>query len=92
MTTATTPSRRGRRRATDPARPPSPPNILTFNPGLVLGPDQPDTFTDVRQIQEALEEAGLELQERVGADNPSGPAHITLVDPDGNPILIDQHR
>lgn len=67
-------------------------NILTFNPGLVLGPDQPETFTDVREIQTALEAAGLELIERVDPDNPAGPAHLTLVDPDGNPILIDQHR
>ncbi len=67
-------------------------NILTFNPGLVLGPDQPETFTDVREIQAALEAAGLELTETVDPDNTEGPAHITLVDPDGNPILIDQHR
>jgi catechol 2,3-dioxygenase-like lactoylglutathione lyase family enzyme len=67
-------------------------NILTFNPGLVLGPDQPEEFTDVREIAARLEAAGIELTETVPADNPSGPAHITLVDPDGNPILIDQHR
>lgn len=67
-------------------------NILTFNPGLVLGPDQPDEFTDVRQIQAALTEAGIELNETVPDDNPEGPAHITLIDPDGNAILIDQHR
>lgn len=67
-------------------------NILTFNPGLVLGDEQPDTFTDVREIQAALEAAGLELNEKVDPDNAEGPAHITLIDPDGNPILIDQHR
>lgn len=67
-------------------------NMLTFNPGLVLGPDQPESFTDIREIQAALEAAGLGLTERVDPDNPSGPAHIALVDPDGNPILIDQHR
>jgi hypothetical protein len=67
-------------------------NILTFNPGLVLGPDQPESFTDVREIQAALEEAGIELRERVDPDNPEGPAHISMLDPDGNPILIDQHR
>ncbi|MEM7273299.1 MAG: VOC family protein [Actinomycetota bacterium] len=67
-------------------------NILTFNPGMVLGPDQPETFTDVREIQDQLEAAGLELGERVDPDNGEGPAHITLIDPDGNPILIDQHR
>ena len=67
-------------------------NILTFNPGLVLGPDQPEEFTDVRQIQSALIAAGLEVGETVAKDNPEGPAHITLADPDGNAILIDQHR
>ena len=67
-------------------------NILTFNPGLVLGPDQPEDFTDVREIQAKLLEAGIELNEQVDPDNPEGPAHITLTDPDGNPILIDQHR
>ena len=67
-------------------------NILTFNPGLVLGPDQPETFTDVREIQAALTAAGIELGETVADDNPEGPAHITLIDPDGNAILIDQHR
>ena len=67
-------------------------NVLTFNPGLVLGGDQPEEFTDVRQIQAAIEAAGLEIIDRVDEDNAEGPAHITLTDPDGNPILIDQHR
>lgn len=67
-------------------------NIMTFNPGLVLGPEQPEEFTDVRQIQAALQDAGIELGETVADDNPEGPAHITLIDPDGNAILIDQHR
>lgn len=69
-------------------------NILTFNPGVVLPVDgagaQPrKQFTDVREIQARLEEAGLELTETTDPDG-TGPAHITLVDPDGNPILIDQ--
>ena len=67
-------------------------NIMTFNPGMVLGPDQPESFTDVREIAAALTSAGLELGETIADDNPEGPAHITLVDPDGNAILIDQHR
>ncbi|MGI9599285.1 MAG: VOC family protein [Acidimicrobiales bacterium] len=67
-------------------------NILTFNPGMVLGDDQPENFTDVREIEAKLTEAGIELHERVDPDNAEGPAHISLVDPDGNPILIDQHR
>jgi len=67
-------------------------NILTFNPGLVLGGEQPDEFNDVREIQQRLLDAGIELNDTVADDNPEGPAHITLVDPDGNAILIDQHR
>lgn len=67
-------------------------NILTFNPGMVLGPDQPDTFTDVREIETALVAAGLELVEDTSTNAAEGPAHIRLVDPDGNQILIDQHR
>jgi len=67
-------------------------NTLTFNPGLSLGPDQPEVFTDVREIQAALTAAGLELGETVADENLEGPAHVTLIDPDGNAILIDQHR
>ena len=70
-------------------------NLLTFNPGLVLGddgPELPEEFTDVRAIQAALTAAGIELDQTVGDDNPEGPAEITLIDPDGNAIMIDQHR
>ena len=65
-------------------------NILTFNPGLG-GPDmqQLEEFTDVREIQRALKADGVDLTEEAD-ESTSGPAHITLVDPDGNPILIDQ--
>lgn len=69
-------------------------NILTFNPGVTIPADgetigPADTFTDVRDIQSKLQKAGLELTETAEPDS-TGPAHITLVDPDGNPILIDQ--
>lgn len=67
-------------------------NILTFNPGISLPVEASGslgTFTDVREIQERLQAAGLELQETTDPEG-TGPAHITLVDPDGNPILIDQ--
>ena len=67
-------------------------NILTFNPGLNNAMQEVEPFTDVRELQARLEELGLELGERVDADSSEGPAHITLVDPDGNPILIDQFR
>ncbi len=66
-------------------------NILTFNPGWDQSAQNLDEFTDVREIARTLEAAGLELIERPDPDS-EGPAHITLEDPDGNPILIDQHR
>jgi lactoylglutathione lyase len=66
-------------------------NILTFNPGWDENAKNLDSFTDVREIQRHLKERGIQLQAE--ADEASeGPAHITLEDPDGNQILIDQHR
>ena len=65
-------------------------NILTFNPGLEgPGMEQLEDFTDVREIQRALKRGGVELTEEAD-ESTSGPAHITFLDPDGNPILIDQ--
>lgn len=66
-------------------------NILTFNPGWDPEANELDEFLDVREIQERLDAAGIELVERADPDS-EGPAHITLTDPDGNAILIDQHR
>ena len=66
-------------------------NILTFNPGLNQDLTAPETFTDVREIQRQLVDAGIELTKSVDEDS-TGPAHITLSDPDGNAILIDQFR
>lgn len=68
-------------------------NILTFNPGLDvmninLSAPAPG-FVDVRLIRDRLRAAGLEVDDQTG-ESPSGPGHITLQDPDGNPILIDQ--
>jgi catechol 2,3-dioxygenase-like lactoylglutathione lyase family enzyme len=65
-------------------------NILTFNPGLTNRMEQLDDFLDVREIQARLEAAGLELDQRIDSDDAEGPASITLIDPDGNPVLIDQ--
>jgi catechol 2,3-dioxygenase-like lactoylglutathione lyase family enzyme len=64
-------------------------NILTFNPGLTNRMERIESYADVREVQRRLEDAGLELGDRPEADS-EGPASITLVDPDGNPILIDQ--
>ena len=68
-----------------------PENTLTFNPGWDQNAAPSDPFDDVRDIQKELQDAGLTLNETCDA-NTTGPAHITLVDPDGNAILIDQHR
>jgi lactoylglutathione lyase len=66
-------------------------NILTFNPGWDADCGELDSYTDVRAIQQALEARGLTLTERCDPAT-SGPASLVLVDPDGNPVLIDQHR
>lgn len=67
-----------------------PNNMLTFNPGWDQDAQDIDNFDDIREIQRVLSSAGVELQSQATGDN--GPASITLIDPDGNPILIDQHR
>jgi len=64
-------------------------NILTFNPGLTNRMERIESYTDVREVQAHLEAAGVELNDRPEAGS-TGPASITLVDPDGNSILIDQ--
>lgn len=64
-------------------------NILTFNPGLDAGGERLDSFTDVRDLQRTLRERGVEIQTECDEDS-SGPASIVLLDPDGNPILVDQ--
>lgn len=65
-------------------------NILTFNPGWDRSCATLPAFTDVRALQREFEARGLTMS--VKADPASeGPASIMLVDPDGNPILIDQH-
>jgi catechol 2,3-dioxygenase-like lactoylglutathione lyase family enzyme len=65
-------------------------NLLTFNPGWDAACNTLDDFSDVRQIQASLQQQGIELTTTVDPDS-SGPGSITLVDPDGNPVLIDQH-
>jgi catechol 2,3-dioxygenase-like lactoylglutathione lyase family enzyme len=65
-------------------------NILTFNPGWDENARKLDRFDDIREIQKQLMENHLNLDSQVEA-NTSGPASITLKDPDGNLILIDQH-
>ena len=65
-------------------------NILTFNPGWDRNAKALPEFQDVREIQRTLESRGLTLATK--ADEAStGPASLTLFDPDGNQILLDQH-
>lgn len=66
-------------------------NSLTFNPGWDAHAKNLDEFTDVREIQKRLKAAGLTLTAEAD-ESTTGPAFVTLTDPDGNPILIDQHR
>ncbi len=67
-------------------------NTLTFNPGWTQGAENvAGDFDDVRAIQARLKAAGLALEQECDPEG-TGPAHITLFDPDGNAILIDQHR
>lgn len=66
-------------------------NVLTFNPGWNQSAQPLDAFDDVRQIQTQLKANGVALTTEADPST-TGPAHITLVDPDGNQILIDQHR
>lgn len=64
-------------------------NMLTFNPGLTPRMERIGSFTDVRVLRERLEAAGLDVDSAI-EDGSTGAGSITLVDPDGNPILIDQ--
>ena len=67
-----------------------PKNMLTFNPGWNAKAQPIDEFTDVRDVQAKLKAAGFELSTE--ADPSSfGPASFVIEDPDGNPILVDQH-
>ena len=66
-------------------------NILTFNPGWNQDANNLDSFTDIRDLQKQLKAKGIEMLNE--ADESSvGPASFTIEDPDGNPILVDQHR
>ncbi|MBB5720703.1 catechol 2,3-dioxygenase-like lactoylglutathione lyase family enzyme [Loktanella ponticola] len=68
-----------------------PANTLTFNPGWDHNAQPTDGFEDVRDIQKRLQDAGFKLEATCDPAT-TGPAHIMLLDPDDNPILIDQHR
>ena len=65
-------------------------NGLTFNPGWDAKANPVEGFTDVRDLQKRLKEQGISPIEEAD-EGSSGPAYFTLEDPDGNPILFDQH-
>ena len=65
-------------------------NILTFNPGWDGNAHELDHYTDVRELQQRIREQGVELISEAD-ESTVGPASFVAVDPDGNPILIDQH-
>ena len=66
-------------------------NILTFNPGWDSNAQEVDPFTDVRELQRQLRAQGVSFQQEAD-ESTTGPASFVVEDPDGNPILIDQHR
>ena len=65
-------------------------NILTFNPGWDQNAQKLATFTDIRELQRQLKAQGVQLQQQAD-ESATGPASFIAIDPDGNPILVDQH-
>lgn len=65
-------------------------NILTFNPGWDSNAQKLESFTDVRELQRQLKAQGVELVSEAD-ESTTGPASFIAIDPDGNPILVDQH-
>ena len=66
-------------------------NILTFNPGWDQEAQALDSFTDVRELQSQLKTQGVDFAQEAD-ETGTGPASFIIIDPDGNPILVDQHR
>mgnify|MGYP000654516411 CR=1 FL=1 len=65
-------------------------NILTFNPGWDESANKLEDFTDVRDIQKHIKSHQIPLITEAD-ESSSGPASFVILDPDGNPVLIDQH-
>ena len=65
-------------------------NILTFNPGWDQNAQKLESFTDVRELQRQLKAQGVQFQTEAD-ESTTGPASFIAVDPDGNPVLFDQH-
>ena len=66
-------------------------NILTFNPGWDSNAQPLATFTDVRELQRQLKAKDVQFASEAD-ESTTGPASFVVVDPDGNPVLFDQHR
>lgn len=69
-------------------------NMLTYNPGWKQDCSEQTKFTDIRAIEKHLKDKGVNIIQPVaedGSENSSGPGSMTIADPDGNLILIDQH-
>ena len=66
-------------------------NMLTFNPGWDQNAKEVDPFTDLRELQRQLKAQGVQIVKEAD-ESTTGPASFVIEDPDGNPILIDQHR
>ena len=69
--------------------------MLTFNPGWDQNAKELDSFTDVRELKATLKAAGVTFDEsdpNLTTGGETGPASFVVVDPDGNPVLVDQHR
>lgn len=65
-------------------------NMLTFNPGWSQDAQAVEEFEDIRTIQRNLKRHGVEIEQEIDEDS-KGPASFVVVDPDGNPIMFDQH-
>ena len=65
-------------------------NMLTFNPGWNQNAQKLPAFTDIRELQRQLKAQGVQLAQEAD-ESTSGPASLIAIDPDGNPILLDQH-
>ena len=65
-------------------------NVLTFNPGWNQSAEKVEEFEDVREIQKKLKAAGIKFHSEAD-ETTSGPASFVITDPDGNPVLFDQH-
>ena len=65
-------------------------NMITFNPGWDSDAQKLDAFTDIRELQKQLKAQGVEFISEAD-ESTTGPASFMVMDPDGNPILLDQH-